>query len=285
VTTRTYTELYDLIKALAGVSDFTTGEQTNILAFVNRRLYQGYRASETWPRYVKGAEARPATNGVIATTFTPSSQNISSATRDGTTVTIVLPLACDFAAGMYVTVASLSGTEDPNGSKQVTAISTTTVTNDTFTYTLSSGTGTETYTGSGTAIADAVDDIDSFTRVWGGNPLNLNSVQEYEFYVESDGAHVYGNYKELSGFWVGYIKQWGGPFTTSSTDIPQELYEYTAHAAYADFLRMDGQVDKAESEELVAQQYLIVELDKSESQRNTNALQRRISTYVNRSNR
>jgi hypothetical protein len=111
VITRSYTELYALIEALSGVDTFTTQEQTNILAFVNRRLYQAYRATEVWPRFVKGAEARPAsTTGVIATTFTPASQNISAATRDGTTVTVVLPLACNFVAGMYVTVASLSGT-------------------------------------------------------------------------------------------------------------------------------------------------------------------------------
>jgi hypothetical protein len=186
---------------------------------------------------------------------------------------------------MYVTVASLTGTTSPNGSYQVTAIDTTTVTDDTFTYTLLAGTGTETYAGSGTAIADAVSDIDSFTRIWGNNPLNLNSAQEYEFYVESDGAHVVGNVSSAKGFWVGYIKGWGGPFTSASTAIPQEFYEYAAHAAYADFLRMDGQVDKAAAEEVIAQQYLVVELDKAESNRNVNMLQRRISTYVSRSNR
>ena len=284
--TRSYTELYALIEALSGVDSFTTQEQTNILAFINRRLYKAYRATEAWPRFVKGAEARPSsTTGVITTTFTPASQNISAATRDGTTVTVVLPLACNFVGGMYVTVAGLTGTVSANGSYQVTAISTTTVTDDTFTYTLLAGTGTETYGGSGTAIADAVSDIDSFTRIWGNNPLNLNSAQEYEFYVESDGAHVVGNASSAKGFWVGYVKPWGGPYTSISTDIPQEFYEYTAHASYADFLRMDGQVDKAAAEEVIAQQYLVLELDKIQSSRNVNMLQRRISTYIGRSNR
>ncbi len=285
MTTRTYTELYGLISALAGVSSFTTNEQTNILAFVNRRLYQGYRATETWPRYIIGAQARPAPSNLISRTFTPASQNISSATRSGTTVTVVLPAAVDFVEGMYVTVASLTYSINPNGSYQSGAISTTTVENDTFTYELTTGTGTETYGGSGTVIANAVPEIDSFTRVWSNNPLDINSGREYEFYVDSDGARVVGNSSSLQGFWVGFLKVWGGPFTTLSTDIPQELYEDTAHASYADFLRMDGQVEKAAAEEVIAQQYLVVELDKAENQRNTNVLQRRISTYVSRSNR
>lgn len=285
MTNRTYSDLFALIQALSGVENFTSNEQTNILNFVNRRIYQAYRQSQTWPRYVVGAQARPVSNGAIATTFTPSANAISSASRSGTTVTVVCTTAVDFASGMYVTVSSLSGTVNPNGNYQVSGVSTTTLTNDTFTYDLASGTGTETYTGTGSVIADAVPEIDSFNRIWSSNPLLLNSAIEYEFYVDSDGAHVINNYNNLNGFWVGFIKKWGGPFTASSTNIPSEFFEYAAHAAYADFLRMDGQIDKAIAEENVAQQYLLVELDKAEGQRNNNALYRRISTYVSRQSR
>jgi hypothetical protein len=58
-----------------------------------------------------------------------------------------------------------------------------------------------------------------------------------------------------------------------------------AHAAYADFLRMDGQIEKAMAEEQVAQQYLMIELEKAETQRNNNSLYRRISTYISRQSR
>jgi hypothetical protein len=283
---KTYTELYGLITALAGVSDFTTSEQTNILAFVNRRLYQAYRTSPMWPRYVVSAQARPATSNVIADSYTGSSINITSAIRSGTTVTVVCATAVDFVAGMFVTTASLSGTVDPNGSYQVVGIDTTTVKNDTFTYTLdTTNTATETYTGSGTVIADTIPDIDSYNRIWGANPFNLYSANEYEFYVDSSGAHVVGNTTGLTGFWVAFTKQWGGDYTTSSTDIPLEFFHYAAHASYADFLRMDGQTDKAAMEEQVAQQYLMLELEKAEHQRNSNLVARRISTYVSRSTR
>jgi hypothetical protein len=48
---------------------------------------------------------------------------------------------------------------------------------------------------------------------------------------------------------------------------------------------MDGQTDKAAMEEQVAQQYLMLELEKAEHQRNSNLVARRISTYVSRSTR
>lgn len=282
---RTYSDLYSLIGSLAGVSSFTSTDDANILNFVNRRIYQAYRQSKMWSRYVVGAQARPVVNGAIPFTFSPSTLNVSVATRSGTTVTIVCTAAVDFAPGMYVTIAALSGTVNANGNYQVVGVETTTTTNDTFTYELTSGTGSETYTGTATVVADAVPDIDSFNRIWSTNPLLLNSAIEYEFYVDSDGAHVVNNYSGLEGFWVGFVKKWGGPYADTATDIPGEFFEYAAHAAYADFLRGDGQVDKAIAEENIAQQYLVVELDKAETQRNNNALYRRISTYTSRQSR
>ena len=285
MTNRTYTDLFSLIRSLCGVSNFTSNEQTSILNFVNRRIRQAYGSSQVWPRYIIGAQARPAVNGVIARTFTPSSKSITSASRSGTTVTAVCSTAVDFVDGMYVTVAGLSGTVTPNGTFQVTGVDTTTAANDTFTYELTTGTGSETYTGSGTVIAVAIPDIESFNRIWANNPLNIVSANEYEFYVDFDGAHVINNYSSLDGFWVGFIKASGVPFTVNSTDIPDEYFQYVAHAAYADFLRMDGQIEKAMAEEQVAQQYLVIELEKAETQRNNNSLYRRISTYISRQSR
>jgi hypothetical protein len=64
-----------------------------------------------------------------------------------------------------------------------------------------------------------------------------------------------------------------------------EFFYYAAHATYADFLRMDGQVDKAIAEEQIAMNYLMLELNKAQNQRNNNALFRRISTYVSTQSR
>ena len=58
-----------------------------------------------------------------------------------------------------------------------------------------------------------------------------------------------------------------------------------AHAVYADFLRMDGQTQKAIAEEQIAEQYLDDELGKASIIANTNIVGKKISTYVNRQSR
>lgn len=285
MTNRTYSDLYSLISSLSGVSNFNPSEKNDILNFVNRRGYQAYRQNKVWPRYIVGAQARPAIGNIISTTFTPVSKNVSTASRLENVVTIRCTTSVDFVEGMYVTVSGLTGTVNPNGSYQVKSVSSGLLDNDTFTYELSGASGLENYSGSGSVIANSVPEIDSFNRIWSSNPLNVNSAIEYEFWVSSDGANVINNDVGLKGFWVSYLKKWEGPYNDTSTNIPSEFFEYIAHAAYADFLRMDGQIDKAIAEENVAQQYLLIELDKAETQRNNNALYRRISTYVSRQSR
>jgi len=182
--------------------------------------------------------------------------------------------------GATVTIAGLSGTVEPDGDYEITEVSA-----SVFTYDLTTGTGTETYTGSGTAVYAGISTVDSFNRIFRDNPLNLNSTVEYEFYVDVDGAHVINNFSNNSSFWVNYYKEWSGPYTAASTDIPLEFYRFAVHATYADYLRFDGQIDKAMAEENNAQQYLMIEVDKAENQRNVNTLQRRISTYNSRQSR
>lgn len=273
---KTYAELFDLISGLAGVSDFAAEEEAYILGFVNRRLYQAYRTSQIWPRYVLGPQARPATNGIIPRTFTPSNQAITAATRSGTTVTATLGSAPNFVAGMSVTVASLTGSVDPNGVKVVTSVS-----DNSFTYELTTGTGTETYGGSGTVEAVAVPNIDSYTRIWDANPYSTTSGWEYDFWVDTSGAHVINAQSSQLGYWVLGVKEWDGPYTDTATTIPQEFFQWAAHAAYADYLRLDRQNDKAAAEEAIAQQFLVLELDKAQQQSN-NRIAWRISTHLSR---
>jgi hypothetical protein len=282
MTDRTYADLYSLIGALAGVDNFTPSEQASILAFVNRRLFDAYNRSPVWPRYVVGAQARPASESVIASTYdhVAGVRSVSTATRSGTTVNVVCTADVDFVAGMRVTIAGLTGTQDPNGTFTVTSVD-----DDTFEYELANGTGSETYGGTGTVSPVAVPEIYEWNRVWRNNPLNLMSGCELEFYVDSDGAHVIGNWGGFSGFWVGFKKVWGGPYTILSTDIPQEFFYFTAHGAYADFLRMDGQTDKGMMEEREAERYLTIELEKASTQKNVNRLFTRISTHNSRQHR
>ena len=278
---KTWTDLYALILALSGNDSFTTAEQTKILANANRRLYQAYRTSDNWPRYLK-CVARPGADGTLSREYTATAVNVSSATRSGTTVTIVAASTPNFVEGMYAVIAGLTGSVDPNGTYQIDEMDWDT---KTFSYELTTGTGTETYTGSGTVTPSAVADVDTFYRIWSENPVNLNSANEYEFWVDVTGAHVLNNADGIYGWWTSYKAEWDGPYTSAATTIPLEFFYYAAHATYADYLRSDGQVDKALAEEQAAQQYLVVEVDRVENQRNSNIFKRRISTYNSRQSR
>lgn len=273
LSSKNYSDVLDGIEALAGVSSFTTSEQTGILANVNRRIYQAWAASPLWQRYFISGQARPSTDGVIATTYDAASgvRTASSATRSGETVTIVTTAAVDFVAGMSVTVSGLSGTVDPNVTAKVLTVSKTTVDNDTFTYKVTTtNTADETYTGTGTITPVEIPGIEDFFQVFEMNPNGGTYSILKNFWVDADGAHVVGNYEDLNGFYVSFKRDWGGPYTADSADIPQEFFNYAVHGGYADFLRSEGQTDKAFAEEQAAETYLTIELNRADKTANAN---------------
>lgn len=196
---KSYSDLYKLVVALSGVGNFTTEEKVNIEQFVNRRAFEAYRSSPSWPRYaVIGEERTVSSTGVV-------------------------PYA-----------------ESP------------------------------------------LDDISDFQRIYRQQPFNRNSALEYEFYVDSSGAHVLNLIANDSGkVFVNYQKELPA-FTETSTDIPYEFFFFLGHAVYADFLRMDGQHTKALQEEGIALNYLALELEKIDIKSNNNTINKKFSTYVNR---
>jgi hypothetical protein len=200
--TKPYSDLYNLIVALSGVGSFTTEEKNNILQFVNRRAFEAYRASPSWPRYaVIGEERTVSADGLVA------------------------------------------------------------------------------YSEAG------IDNISDFQRIYRTQPFNRNSALEYEFYVDSNGAHVINLIaNDSSKVFVNYQKELP-VFTQDSTDIPQEFFFFLGHAAYADFLRMDGQHNKSMQEEQLAGTYLALELEKIDLRSNNNTINKKFSTYVNRQSR
>jgi len=199
---KSYTDLYNLIVALSGVGNFTTEEKNNILQFVNRRAFEAYRASPSWPRYaVIGEERTVSSDGLVP----------------------------------YVEAG--------------------------------------------------LDNISDFQRIYRTQPFNRQSALEYEFYVDSNGAKVLNLIANDSGkVFVNYQKELP-VFTEDSEDIPQEFFFFLGHAAYADFLRMDGQHNKSMQEEQIAGTYLALELEKIDLRSNNNTINKKFSTYVNRQSR
>ena len=199
---KSYTELKALIQALAGVSSFTTEEDSKILSFVNRRAAEAYNLSPSWARYLVVSEERTIT--------TANTIPYTQATKD---------------------------------------------------------------------------DIGEFIRIHRKQAFLNDSSLEYDFYVDSNGANILNiiNTEDTSAF-VTYKKELT-PFTETSEDIPLEFFYFVAHAAYADFLRMDGQHGKALTEEQIAKNYLDIELEKIDIRNNNNSINHKFSTYVNRQSR
>ena len=114
---------------------------------------------------------------------------------------------------------------------------------------------------------------------------------EYDFFVDGEGANILNisSSTDASAF-ITYKKIFT-PFTTSSNyttsteAVPSEFFHYIAHAAYSDFLRMDGQHDKAQLEQQNAQQYLALELERVDVIMNQTTVNKRFSTHVNRQSR
>jgi hypothetical protein len=130
--------------------------------------------------------------------------------------------------------------------------------------------------------------IGEFIRIHRQQPFLNNSTLEFDFYVDSSGAHILNiSTANSSSAYITYKKQFA-PFTTSSSYttstevVPAEFFHFIAHSAYADFLRMDGQTDKALIEEAAGKNYLSLELERVDLITNNNNVNKRFSTYVSR---
>jgi hypothetical protein len=200
--TDTFSNLLTLVKGLSGNTSFTTSEETLVGGFINRRIYNAYRRSAYWPRYLVLGEERAASASVIPFT--------------------------------QATLAS----------------------------------------------------IDTFLRIYDEEPYVTDSVTEFDFVVTADGAQVLANTASADTFFVDYKKRWEGDYNTSSNpNVPLEYWHYAAHAAFADFLRYDGQNEKAAVEEQYAESLLVLELENVMNQRNANTAAKRMRTHSTQQSR
>lgn len=250
----TYSDIYGQVKALAGVTDFTTEEQALITTLINRRAKLAYEASDFWPRWLVVGESRNyktttvnAGSFVIGYTYTILTVGNTSWTSIG---------AASNTVGV-VFVATGAGT----------------------------GTGTATLNSNIIPYSQAgLSDIDTYLRIHKSyQPFYQYSSVEVEYYVDSVGAHVVGDSAPTTSTFVTYKKEWNGPYTTSSTNIPEEWSQYLGHGAYADFLRLDAQNEKAIVEEKIAEGILNDQLMKVDVTRSVGVLAHRISTTISRS--
>jgi len=252
----TYSDVFNQVKALAGVTDFTTQEQVLITTLINRRAKLAYEASDFWPRWLVVGESR----------------NYKTTTVGATAI----------VAGYTYTILTVGNTN---------WVSIGAASNTVGVVFVATGAGT----GSGTATLNSnivpysqagLDTIDTYLRIHKSyQPFYQYSSVEVEYYVDSIGAHIVGDTAPTTSTFVTYKKEWNGPYTTASTNIPEEWKEYLGHGAYADFLRLDAQNEKALVEEKVAEGILQDQLMKVDVTRSVGVLAHRISTHMSRAYR
>lgn len=252
-----YSSVKNQVLALAGVvPDFTTEEQVLITTLINRRAKLAYEASDFWPRWLVVGENRSYLSTTVAATA--------------------------LVAGYTYTILTVGTTIWTNFGASANTVGTVFV-----------ATGVGTGTGTATLNSNIVPyekagspTIDTYLRIHKSyQPFFQYSSVEVEYYVDSLGAHVMGDTLPSSSVFVTYKKEWNGPYTTTSTNIPEEWNEYLGHAVFADFLRLDAQNEKALIEEKIAEGILQDQLMKVDVTRSVGVLSHRISTHASRSYR
>jgi len=250
----TYTEFLNRVKGLSGVFTPSADQLIYFVHLLNRRANMAYEATDYWPRYLVAGELRSlSTTTVNAGSFVV-----------GTTYTILVVGSTNFV--------SIGASANTVG---VTFVATG----------AGSGSGTATLNTNIVPFTQAgKSDIDTFLRIHKTyQPFYLYSAPELEYYVNAEGAHLVGDTAPSTGTYVTYKMVWDGPYTNSSTTIPYEFLDHLAHAVYADYLRQDGQNEKAIAEENIAKGILDDQLQKTDVSRATGMMAHRISTHNSRS--
>lgn len=314
--TRTYGDLFKLIQSLAGVGSFAPTEADDVANLINRRFLQAFNESPIWPRYFVSSEKRDilalTLSGATSSTSTSVNQNyklLGANTTGGlsvyqgvTTNTVIIyntgtawrvDTAASAAEQTDGTFTVSAGTQqfieaDTNKKDNITDVETFTprAGSDSL---LVEGKNLIPYTQTGKT------NIGSFNRIFRKQAFLNQSALEYEFFVDFTGANILNisSTTDNTAF-VSYKKEFTpftvtgstvADFTGSTVEVPAEFFAYLAHATYADFLRMDGQTDKALAEENTASVALALELEKIDIISNNNTVNKRFSTYVNRQSR
>jgi len=109
-----------------------------------------------------------------------------------------------------------------------------------------------------------LDSVDTFLNVFRIAPYAVSAAQEFSFSVGSSGATLVIGTLDVESAWVAYKAQclfnYGDGDLGEDTLIPDEWVEYLAHGTYADFLRSEGQQEKAVVADMEAKDKLDDEL-------------------------
>ena len=131
--------------------------------------------------------------------------------------------------------------------------------------------------------------VDTFLRIFKQAPYISSSVQEFDFTVTADGATLVAGDLDPSSAFLTYKAQLTdtyGPglpdgLSTDVTSVPAEWFQYLAHGTYADYLRAEGQQEKAALADQEAEALLTEELIRLDENHTSGFVSNRIRTNAN----
>ena len=130
--------------------------------------------------------------------------------------------------------------------------------------------------------------IDTFLRIYLQHPYRVGGGQEFEFTLTSAGAELIADSQTSGVAFVTYkaaIPDYYGDNAGEEQNVPYEWFQYVAHGVYADYLRAEGQQDRAAIAEQEANEILTDELMRLDEQHTQTVISPRIFTNSNMTNR
>jgi hypothetical protein len=112
------------------------------------------------------------------------------------------------------------------------------------------------------------------------NPLSDRETQPIDFNRQQDQLLLSGRNSEQlpAHVFLTAKTQLEHLAKAQNSAVPDEFYQFIGHGAYSDFLRMDGQTDKALAESQFADRFLIEQLQHPDLVRNQTRLSMQIRT-------
>jgi hypothetical protein len=126
-----------------------------------------------------------------------------------------------------------------------------------------------------------LDPVDTFLRIHMTYPYGSTPSPEYDFMVASTGAQLLAGNTSPDKAWVTYKSALSGVVGQSTDIVPDEWFEYIAHGTYSDFLRAEGQQEKAALSDAEAFEILQDELIKLDEQVTNQIISNRVRTVAN----